>query len=360
MQPLQQSLDSLMATDRAGLPALIELVADILVRAGVAVQDAGPAANLLVQCQARGIDSHGVAHLPTYLRRMKAGAMDASARPTPYVTGPCTAIVDGRNALGAVVANVALDQACSMAASGGVGVVAVRNSNHFGAAAPLVDAAADRGYVALVFSNAAPTMAPWGGVEGIFGTNPLAAGFPSADGQHVVVDMATSAVARGRIRKAQLEEKSIPADWALDAHGNPTTDPGEALKGTVQPLGGAKGYALAVMVELLTTTLSGGRPGHEVRNPHDRAIEAAGVSHLFVVIDPARFGGADAALQATQNLSGKVQESPAASEGSKPRMPGSRARAVAAENGKVGIKLSPAIVKALSDSIALVSESNHA
>src|SRR5690606_14411405 len=104
-------------------------------------------------------------------------------------------------------------------------------------------------YVLLCFSNAAPTMAPWEGRDAILGTNPLAAAFPSSDGPPVVIDMATSAVARGRIRKAARAGEAIPADWALDEHGQPTTDAAAALKGTVQPLAGAKGYALTLAVE---------------------------------------------------------------------------------------------------------------
>jgi LDH2 family malate/lactate/ureidoglycolate dehydrogenase len=267
-------------------------------------------------------------------------------------TAPAGAVIDGGNALGVLVARAAIDEACRSAREFGVGVCAVRDSNHFGAAAPLVARAARDGLVALAFSNAAPTMAPWGGRDAILGTNPIAAAFPREGGEPIIVDMATSAVARGRIRQAAARHEAIPRDWALDAEGVPTTDPEAALAGTIQPLGGAKGYALALVVELLCTCLAGGRAGFEVRNPHDPGPEPAGTSHLFVAIDPRRFAGLDAVHHSAEALAARIAASRPAGDTSPPRLPGARGHDEAARRDRFGIPLSPTLIGQLRDAVA--------
>lgn len=335
---------------------LVALTAELLSAAGMDGDRAAEAAELLVECQRTGIESHGVAHLPVYIRRMISGAIDPMAIPVVTNSDLAIAVMDGRNALGVVVGLAALDEACRRARQFGVGACAVRDSNHFGAAAPLVGRAARSGLIALAFSNAAPTMAAWGGSEAILGTNPMAAAFPRAERDPVIVDMATSAVARGKIRQAALRNEAIPAGWALDSSGRPTTDAEAALDGTVQPLGGAKGYALTLAVELLCTALSGGRPGFEVRNPHDPAVAAAGTSHLFLAFDPSHFGGLDAAHSAVGRLGIRIEESKPAAEGAAPRLPGARASAMAASHAKSGIPLTPQLIAYLRDSVRQLTD----
>lgn len=351
MRELADWIETLRDGGRISGAELIARTADILAAAGVPPPGARQAASVLVECQRRGIDSHGIAHLPVYVHRMISGAIDAKAVPIVVKTGASASVMDGCNALGVLVGLAAMEDACQRAHTLGMGACAVRNSNHFGAAAPLVGQAAREGFVALAFSNAAPTMAPAGGRDAVLGTNPLAAAFPRAGRPPMIIDMATSAVARGRLRKAALAKQAVPREWALDVTGQPTTDPEAALAGTVQPLGGAKGYALTLMVELLCTTLSGGRAGFDVLNPHDPTPAAAGVSHLFVAFDPQRFAGLDVAQSAVLQLGDRIEVNTPAVVGVSPRLPGARADLVAAAHDRDGIALTADLLAHLRNAV---------
>jgi len=349
-----EDIANLKSGDRIDPVELADIVSAVLAATGIPATQAEVAAGILVDTQVHGIDSHGIAHLPTYVRQLVDGAINAHPNIKTTVNG-AVAVIDGGNGLGVLVARQAIEQACDLALQFGVGSCAVRNGNHFGAALPLVAYAAKAGFVGLCFSNAAPTMAPWGGRDAILGTNPLAAGFPRAGERPIIIDMATSAVARGRIRKAAREGKAIPLDWALDEAGNPTSDADAALKGTVQPLAGAKGYALTLAVELLATVLSGGRAGFEVLNPHDRTVTPAGVSHLFVAFDPRKFSGLDFAEAAADRVAKKIEGSTPRDKEA-PRLPGSRANASAHERWQEGIPLTVALVASLQEAAMLSSQ----
>ncbi len=353
MMAYLEDIANLKIGDRIDPVELANLVSGVLEATGIPGSQAEVSASILVDTQIHGIDSHGIAHLPVYIRRLMDGAI--ATNPDIIVTqNGAVAVMDGGNGLGVLVARQAIEQACDLALQFGIGSCAVRNGNHFGAALPLVAYAAKAGFVSLCFSNAAPTMAPWNGREAILGTNPLAAAFPREGGEPIVIDMATSTVARGRIRKAARAGEAIPLDWALDETGNPTSDANAALKGTVQPLAGAKGYALTLMVELLSTMLSGGRSGFEVSNPHDKMVAPAGVSHLFVAFDPKKFSGLDVAQSTADRISKKIEHS-APREKSAPRLPGSRANAAAHERWQQGIPLTADLIASLQEAAALSS-----
>jgi LDH2 family malate/lactate/ureidoglycolate dehydrogenase len=359
MTHLPTRVRSLRAGSRVTAAELAALAADILRAAGVPVRDAERAAGLLVECQRRGIDSHGIAHLPVYVRRIAAGAIAPAAVPRVIRSSAAASIIDGRNALGMLVALAALEEACARAKAAGVGACAVRDSNHFGAATPLVERGARDGFIVLALSNAAPTMAPWDGREPILGTNPLAAAFPRAGGDPIIIDMATSAASRGRIRDAEKRNEAIPDTWALDAAGRPTTDATAALAGTVQPLGGAKGYALTLLIELLCTALSGGRPGFEVLNPHDSKPEAAGTSHLFLAFDPEHFGGRDAATSLAATLGHRIETSAPVADKA-PRLPGARGAAAAAERDREGIPVTGTLIAHLQGALSALGKITRA
>lgn len=335
---------------------LTEISAAVLAGAGLPGPAAITAAELLVESQRRGIDSHGVMHLPVYVRALLSGAITADAQPSVPNDDGSTALMDGRNAFGVLVGVAAMTEACRRARHNGVGVCAVRNSNHFGAGAPLVDRAAREGFIALAFSNAAPTMAPWGGRRAVLGTNPIAAAFPRAGGTPIVVDMATSAVSRSRLRQAAQKGEPIPLHWALDASGQATSDPRSALGGTVQPLGGVKGYALTLVVELLCSCLANGRPGFTVRNPHDESsTEPAGTSHLFLALDPSRFGGLVEAQTMAATIAERIENCPPAPN-NQPRVPGSRAAAEMVRRDADGIPLTADLIKQLRNAAALINK----
>jgi LDH2 family malate/lactate/ureidoglycolate dehydrogenase len=170
-----------------------------------------------------------------------------------------------------------------------VGVVGVRDSNHFGTAMYFTRRAAAQGCVAVLTTNASPAMAPWGGREKVVGTNPWSIAAPAPGGRVVAVDIANTAVARGKIYLAEKRGEPIPETWALTADGAPTTDPAEGVLGVVLPMAGHKGYAIAFMMDVLSGALTGSSVGTGVHGPYEPAARS-GAGHLFLALDPAAFG----------------------------------------------------------------------
>ena len=331
-------------------------VSAILTAAGLDPDDAARAAELLVFAQRSGIDSHGVMHLPAYVRRLRDGSIKARPSFALESNGGAAAVLDADNALGCLASWRAMGEALALVRRQGVGVVAVRKSAHLGAAAPHVLHAAEQGFIALLLSNASPTMAPWGGRDAVLGTNPLAAAFPRAGGNPVLIDMATSAGSRAVIRQAAHAGEPIPEGWALDASGRPTTDANAALDGTVQPVGGAKGYGLTLMIELLCSALAGGAPGFDVRPPQATDGAPCEVSHLAIALDPDQFAGSDRVADHVAAIAHHIEASAAANPGQPVRMPGSRAAACRAASDRDGIAMTPALADALRDAETLVRE----
>jgi len=271
-------------------PALKAFCRALLEQVGVPPSDAELVADNLVVADLRGVESHGVVRLPIYIERILAGGTDPRPRISVMRRTRTTAVLDGGNGLGHLVGVRAMDLALEMAADGDCAFVAVRNSNHFGAAAYYTEMAAARDMVGLAFTiGAINHMAPWGGVDPILGNNPFSIAFPTGGAFPIVLDMACSNAARGKIIVAAKDGTPIPPDWATGADGHPTTDPVEALKGLVLPIGGAKGYALTLTVGLLSTMLSGGAFGSEMSHMYEEPGTAQNVGHLFGVLPVAAF-----------------------------------------------------------------------
>lgn len=312
--------------------------ADILIEAGMEAADARAAAEILVFAQESGIDSHGLIHLPSYVAGISSGALNARPRMQVLGSHRAAAILDADRAPGALAGLRASNEAVVRAKECGAAVVAVRNSAHFGAAGAFAERMASAGVVGLIFSNASPTVAPRGARTALFGTNPIAAGFPRHDGPPILVDFATSAGSRARIRQAAAEGKPIPTNWALDRNGMPTDDAEAALSGTMQALGGEKGAALPLLVELLCVVLSGGRPGSEVLPPQDPSGRGRGVSHLFIAMDAEAFGGPREVMARADRIAALVESAAPADPANPPRIPGvrgARSRALARRDGIV-------------------------
>ena len=255
-----------------------------LLAAGADEVPASVTARVLVDANRRGLDTHGVLILRLYLPRLASGAMDGRARPGVALDLPAAAVVDGHNALGPYVASFAIDLCCDKAERQGAAAVAVRRSNHFGAASCFTEAAARRRCVAMVFSNSDRHMAPPGALEPVLGTNPIAIAAPAGGHAHVPsLDFATSAVALGRIRVAERAGERIPEGWAIGPDGRATEDPAEAMRGSLLPMGGHKGFALAFMLDVLSGCLAGGGISPEIPgDPEGR--EPQGTGHLAVAI----------------------------------------------------------------------------
>ncbi len=266
---------------------LLMLSQNILVKAGVPDADAKIVAEILVHANLRGVDSHGVLRLPHYIKRIKAGSINASPDIKIEDTGPSTAMVDGDDGLGHLVARVAMEKAITLARQKGVGMVGAINSSHCGALSYYVQQAARASLIGLAMVNTDKAVAPYGGREAFFGTNPIAFGFPTANGEPVIIDMATSSIAYGQVINAAKKNNCLPDNCALDAQGNPTTNPHDYH--VLLPFGAYKGYALAMVVDIFAGILTGSPFGPEVPKMYGNYEKKRKLGHYFTAIDMSRF-----------------------------------------------------------------------
>jgi LDH2 family malate/lactate/ureidoglycolate dehydrogenase len=246
--------------------------------------DAAIVASCLVSADLRGVDTHGIARLPGYLDRVRRGLINPRPVLTPQRVTPVAASLDGQDGFGFVVGMRAINEAMAMAGEFGIGVVSVRRSTHFGMAASYVLPAIEAGFIALVFSNASPAMPPWGGREGLLGTNPFAAGAPGGTLAPFLLDMSPAVAARGKIRRAERRRETIPLGYALDGQGRPTTDPKAALGGVVLPIGGYKGSGLSMMMDIFGGVISGAAFGGEVADQYKVFDRPQDVGHFFLAM----------------------------------------------------------------------------
>jgi len=321
---------------------------DLLIGAGVPSADAGTVAAVLVDTSLEGIDTHGVSRLPAYLRCLQKGRIKAAPEIRVIRSAPAVAVVDGDNGLGQLVAVQAMEKAIELAGESGVGVVAVRRSNHFGAASYYCKMAAARGMIGLAFTNSAPGIPPWGGRKPYFGTNPISFAFPAVDGP-IVVDMSSSSAARGNIILAAGEGRSIPEGWAIDADGRPTTDPRKALEGAMLPVGGPKGYALALAVEILCGVVSGAAYGPRVGWMYDEGLQPTDVGHFFTAIDIAPFMSMPEYLSRIGGMKTEIKAVPLVEGADRILLPGERRRMTADRRRQEGIPVPPSLMNELND-----------
>lgn len=263
---------------------LTSLAFRILRSVGLAERAAGMVADNLVDADRRGVASHGLIRLPIYVRRLREGLVDPTATPKVRTSG-ARACVDGRNAMGALVASTAMEAACALADTYGIGTSAARNSNHCGTMGFYARRAAERGYLALAMSNAPVTMAYHGGRTRAVGTNPIAIALPRPHGEPVVLDIASSAVARGKIIVADSKGESIPPGWAIDTEGTPTTVAAEALDGAMLPFGGPKGSGIALMIDILCGVLAGAASGPDIGDMYLNWDHPQNVGHVVLASD---------------------------------------------------------------------------
>ena len=265
---------------------LRELGLAVFARAGVDPDAAACVVDGLVLAELDGMPSHGFSRIPFYVDQALSGKVQKLARPVVSKPAPASVLVDACNGYAFPAIRDGLAVAAPLAKQYGVSVLGVTRSHHCGVAGHYVEKLANDGLISLAFSNTPAAMAPWGGSQATFGTNPLAFGCPRA-GTPLVIDMSLSKVARGKIMNAkQRGDAAIPEGWALDAQGQPTTDPVAALGGTMIPAGDAKGAALALMVEILAATLTGGNHAYEASSFFEAKGTPPGIGQFFILIDP--------------------------------------------------------------------------
>jgi LDH2 family malate/lactate/ureidoglycolate dehydrogenase len=320
---------------------------ELLVAVGVPGEDAEVVAGVLIDTSLEGIDTHGISRLPIYLSRVRNGRINARPRITVERSG-AVAVVDGDNGLGQLVAVRSMEVAINLAAEYGVGFVATRRSNHFGAASYYCKMAARRQMIGMAFTNSPPGIPPWGGRKPYFGTNPVAFAFPT-DKHPVVVDMSSSTVARGNIILAAKEGREIPSGWAIDADGRPTTDPGKALEGAVLPVGGAKGYALALAVEVMSGIISGSAYGPEVGWIYDDSLEPVNIGHSFIAIDISRLMPVETFHERMADMIRGIKAVPLAEGFERIFIPGERRQIKAQARMNEGIPVSENLLKELNE-----------
>ena len=264
---------------------LHEFTQQILLGAQVPAHKAEVVADCLIASNLRGVDSHGVQLLPFYIDQLLAGEMDATADGAVVSELGSCVVFDGQNAIGQWIADQCCGHAIRVAKDMGIGMVVARESNHFGPAAWWAQKMRDAGQIGIVMCNASPIVPPWQGAAGRLGTNPICMAVPGP----WLLDMATTTVAAGKVFKAFLNgQPEIPAGWAFDSHGVPTTNTADAYKGMLMPLGGYKGSGLAMMVEILCSTLSGGAMPNEIGGIRFRGKKVR-VSQMYLAIDISRF-----------------------------------------------------------------------
>ncbi len=285
MKPERSSVALVDCTD------LTDYCRDLFVAAGMPEADARLTAEQLVTADLRGVDSHGVVRVPIYIERLRCGVITARPQFRVIQETAGTAVFDGGNAMGQVAGQQAMELAVRKAREHGDPVfVSVRNSNHFGAAAWFAEIAARADMIGFAFTiGGINHMVPWGGAEPMLGNNPFAVAFPVRGDAPIVLDMACSVAARGKIIVAAKEGRTIPSDWAVDREGRPTTDAKDALEGFVAPVGGPKGYALTLTIGLLSTMLSGAFFGSEVTHMYEDLDNPQNIGHLFGVLPVATF-----------------------------------------------------------------------
>ena len=269
--------------------SLSTAVARIWAALGLDVADAQTVAADLVAADLEGIPSHGVMLVPMYVERFLGGSVSPRGHGDVVSDNGCAIVIDAQNALGQLTARQAVKIAVERAKKLGLSAVAVRNAFHFGTAGRYARLVAEQNCIGIVMSNTRPLLPAPGGAEALVGNNPVAIALPSSGDFPVEVDMALSASAMGKIRLAAAAGKSIPAGWAVDSNGRPTSDPAEAIKGMLLPAAGPKGFGLAFIIDLLCGGLSNGAVGADVHPLYGNAAVPYDCAHFFLAIHTGHF-----------------------------------------------------------------------
>jgi LDH2 family malate/lactate/ureidoglycolate dehydrogenase len=301
----------------------------------------------MIEADARGIHSHGLMRLPIYIQRIERGLIIPASNVVVVRENGATATLDANFSAGQVAAAQAMDLAIAKAEQYGIGAVSVRNSNHFGIAARYALTASRRNMAGIVMSNTAPLMPPTGGAEKILGNNPLAISVPTGNTYPLLLDMALSNAALGKILFAQTKGASIPEGWGADRQGKPTTDPAEVLNGGfILPVGGPKGFGLALMIELLTGVLADSQFSKMIPSMYD-LTQKQSIAHFMLVINVAHFIDIDRFKQLAGLLSSYVKQAVKAEGVSELYLPGEIEFAAEEKRRQTGIPMEEQVLEQL-------------
>jgi L-2-hydroxycarboxylate dehydrogenase (NAD+) len=321
------------------------VIVDVLSRLGVSPEARAVQADILTEADLRGHHSHGVQRLPVLAKRISKGLIRADAKPESVWTADSVLSVDGKDGLGPFIAESALDHALPVLSARGIVAIAIHNTSHLGMIGYYCERKARQGVICIALTTTEALVHPYGGLERLVGTNPIAIGIPS-NPEPFVFDMATSTSAMGKILASKHRGESIPHGWAVDAEGNSTTSPDAALQGALTPAAGAKGYGLGLAIGMLAGLLPGGEIGKQVLGTLDTEYRAT-KSDLFLLLQPQSFwGGATLAERATGYLD-EIRHSRPQQGHEKVIVPGERSRELRAQRLNQGIPLSKEVWTAM-------------
>ncbi len=286
----------------------LSLIIDILTHLDVPSEEASIIAEVTLDADLKGFSSHGIGRFPQYIKGLEVGTIKPQTVIDVEKESAATALVNGNHGFGHVVTYRSMEMAIQKAKETGIGMVGIHNSNHFGVAGYYSDMAIMEDLIGIITANTEPAVAPIGGKEPILGTNPLAIGIPSGS-HYVSVDMATSASARGKLLEAKRQGRPIPENVALDKDGKPTTDPAEALKGSILPFGAHKGYALSFMIEIMAGPLVQASYGKGVTGTANPEVTCT-KGDLITAIDPSKFVELDDFKQDVDDFIAQIKTNP--------------------------------------------------
>jgi len=328
-------------------PALAEIVRRCCQDVGLPAADAEAVADVLLYANLRGQDGHGLLRLPNYMRRVKSGLVGGSEKLRVVARGGSLRRLDGEKALGPAAAVKASEMSAELGREHGAAVVALGNVSHFGSAGFYARRIAESGLVSIVISNGPKAVAPYGAAEALLGTNPMALGVPLGEGAPMVLDMATSATARGKIRRAAELGEPLPENVAIDSTGRATRDARAALEGSVLPIAGPKGPGLALTISMLAILLADAQADDEFAMLATKAMEGdpsqfplieGSVGQVFIAIDPSPLLGEFSAERANA-FAERLHGLPPAEGFDAPRLPGEAGDAIAAKRLAEGIPI---------------------
>ena len=313
---------------------------------GLSHADAHDVCRVLVMADLFGLSTHGLSRVESYGERLLINGINPRAVIKLERLAPAMFRVDGDNAVGPLVGLRAMEAAMTAATECGIGIAFARGSNHFGPISPYSLMAAEAGFASVIGSNATTTIAPWGGTDARLGNSPLGFGVPNPGGAPFLLDMAMSVVARAKIRTAFKRGQSIPDTWATDKNGLPTSDPAQALDGFLLPIGGHKGYGLALLVDLFAGLLSNAAYLTHVKSWVDAPDEPQNLGHFFIMINTRLLGSATWLTERMNDFAAILHDSPPAASDKPVLVPGEIELAKMKEQRENGIRM-PADVMAL-------------
>ncbi len=327
-----------------------EFIANALQANKVPAADAKVVAQLMVQSDLVGADGHGIFRLPAYIKRIRAGGVNLNPNIHIEREQGATALINGDNALGHLVMNKAVDLAIEKVKQHSVCWVGSHFGNHSGAASVYVRKLAERGYIGIYMAvGNANHMAPWGGIDLLLSTNPIAIAVPAGDKPIVLLDIATTVAAYGKVKLAAQKGESMPDTWMIDRNGQPITDPQKSSEGSLLPIGGYKGYGLAVMIGLLAGALNNAAVGKSTIdfNAHHDLITNTG--QTIIAVDPSAFGDREEFVERVTALVSDLKASSKLPGVNQIRVPGDGAAKVMSERLEHGIPISIELQEALNN-----------